>query len=189
MIYRTNRLINILFGVSMIEMNEYMKLSFEDRQSHLDLDIPCSENGGNGSTEYKGLLAYFLGTKIPARGQGYSAHLCHACGNGKCSNVKHLYWGTPKENYDDAVRHGVTKSIYEKTLAKYGEAGVKEIAARAGAQSGITQRMRSEVKWEEYRPLFEKIDMNKRGWSGRLAKQLGISHTHVKRIAKRLNLL
>lgn len=31
---------------------------------------------------------------------------CHSCGNDWCSNPKHVYWGTAKNNYDDSVRHG-----------------------------------------------------------------------------------
>ena len=31
--------------------------------------------------------------------------MCHACNNGKCSNPKHLYWGTASENRMDRVKY------------------------------------------------------------------------------------
>ena len=45
----------------MIELNEYMKLSKEERQAHLNLDEDCLERGGN-STSHRGVLAQFLDT-------------------------------------------------------------------------------------------------------------------------------
>ena len=66
-----------------------------ERQEHLDLSETCIERGGN-STNHKGVLAQYLNTNIP---YGIYFPLCHACHNGKCSNPKHLYWGTPKENF------------------------------------------------------------------------------------------
>lgn len=73
-----------------------------ERQKHLNLEEPCLERGGN-STIHKGVLAQFLETTIP---HGTKVLLCHACNNGKCSNPKHLYWGTSKENVEDSIRAG-----------------------------------------------------------------------------------
>lgn len=80
--------------------------SKEIRQIHLKLDEPCLERGGD-SENFRGLLAYYLETTIPA---GHKIHLCHACNNGKCSNPKHLYWGTSRENIQDAIASGAKKS-------------------------------------------------------------------------------
>ena len=74
----------------------------QQRQSHIDLCEECIERGGN-STNHKGVLAQYLNTDIP---YGTKYLLCHACHNGKCSNPKHLYWGTPKENVEDATAAG-----------------------------------------------------------------------------------
>lgn len=169
----------------MIQISDYIQRSKEDRQAHLRLEQPCSEIGGNSSTEFKGLLAYYLGTTIPDRGRGFKTPLCHACGNAKCSNVEHLYWGTAKENVADAVAHGTFLSRYERSLAKYGVEGMKEIAARAGKASGEAKRKPQE-HWEGFRSSFDQVDKSKRGWVGQLAKSLGVSHTQIRRIAKRL---
>jgi hypothetical protein len=92
------------------------------RQSHINLDEPCLERGGN-STIHKGVLAQFLDTTIPS---GTTVLLCHACNNGKCSNPNHLYWGTPKENIMDSIEAGtyfggkkyIRKYICENTKKK-----------------------------------------------------------------------
>jgi hypothetical protein len=144
--------------------------------------------GGNSSTEYKGLLAYHLNTTIPTRGIGFKIHLCHLCGNGKCSNPKHLYWGTASENFNDRKIHGTFTSVYEHTLKKYGKEKILEIASLAGKAAGEANRKPQEY-WESYRIFFNNVDMSKRGWVTELAKQMNVSHTHVRRIAKKLNLL
>ena len=116
----------------MIHIEEYIKLPKPNRQHHIDLTEKCSEIGGSGSVEFKGLLAYYVGSTIPSHGLGHKIMLCHACGNAKCSNVKHLYWGTGKENVADSKEHGTYKSRYQKSLDKYGIEGMKIIAAKAG---------------------------------------------------------
>ena len=144
--------------------------------------------GGNSSTEYKGLLAYYLNTTIPTRGTGFKIHLCHLCGNGKCSNPKHLYWGTASENINDRKTHGTFVSAYERTLKKYGKEKILEFASLAGKAASEANRKPQEY-WESYRSFFYNVDMTKRGWVTELSKQMNVSHTQVRRIAKRLNLL
>lgn len=107
-----------------IQITEYIKLSKEDRQRHINLEDNCIEVGGN-STHFKGLLAYVLNTTIPHK----TILLCHACNNGKCSNPKHLYWGTALENVEDRIeyekRMGIYKSPYQRLIDKHGEDNVK----------------------------------------------------------------
>jgi NUMOD3 motif len=102
----------------MIKIEEYILLSKDIRQAHLNLDEPCLERGGlkNGglSSQCKALLAHILNTTIPS---GYIIHACHACNNNKCSNPNHLYWGTAKENYKDRPNQ---KTIWEYKVEKYG---------------------------------------------------------------------
>jgi hypothetical protein len=97
-------------------VDEYVKLTKEEKQAHLKLSEPCDERGGNSVT-FKGILAYFLDTEIPS---GYRLLLCHACFNPKCSKPSHLYWGTPSENINDQVKNGTFKTIWERTVEKYG---------------------------------------------------------------------
>lgn len=84
------------------------------RQKHIDLSENCIERGGN-STNHKGVLAQFLETTIP---YGNKILLCHACNNAKCSNPKHLYWGSPKENVEDAIIAGTFYRVPKGSIGK-----------------------------------------------------------------------
>lgn len=100
----------------MLDIYNYIELSKEERQVHLNLNEQCIERGGN-STIHKGVLAVYLNTTIPS---GYKVFLCHACNNPKCSNQKHLYFGTPKENIQDSKDAGTWTSIWDRSILKYG---------------------------------------------------------------------
>lgn len=97
----------------MKDINEVIKQSRTVRQEHLDLTEPCVERGGN-STNHKGVLAQYLDTTIPSG----RILLCHACNNGKCSNPKHLYWGTDKENITEDNKEW--KNPWLRSVEKYG---------------------------------------------------------------------
>lgn len=96
-------------------VEQYLATTQHLRQQHLDLKDKCKERGGN-STNHRGVLAEYLNTPI----YGIPADLCHACHNDKCSNPKHLYWGTRKENIQDAKVDGKYKSVWERMVEKYG---------------------------------------------------------------------
>jgi hypothetical protein len=100
----------------MIKVKEWILQSKEIRTEHLDLETDCVERGGN-STNHRGVLAQFLNTDFP---KGIGIDLCHACHNSSCSNPKHMYWGTRKENVADARATGAHKSVWENTVNKYG---------------------------------------------------------------------
>jgi len=120
----------------MILIEEYIVRPRAERQQHIDLSDPCIERGGpqkGGLSSYcKGLMAHLLDTTIPT---GYKIYICHACNNPKCSNPKHLYWGTSSENSLDRVMNG-DKSIWEKMVDKYGLEEAKILQAKGDKSSG-----------------------------------------------------
>lgn len=102
----------------MIDINEYIKKSKKERQKHIDLEDECIYRGGD-SIQFRGLLAYYLDTNLPSK---RTALCCHACNNSSCSNPKHLYWGTNKENHRDGVLNGTIKpsKLFGVQNGKYG---------------------------------------------------------------------
>jgi hypothetical protein len=131
----------------MIDIKEFIKRSKEERQSHLQLEEPCCERGGN-STNHKGVLAQFLNTSIP-KGR---ILLCHACNNEKCSNPKHLYWGTDKENITED--NPKWKSVWDRTVEKYGYEKACLRNSRKGNTFGSGNKGKS--KSEEHRKNIAK---------------------------------
>lgn len=134
-----------------------IKQSKFDRQRHLDLSEECLNRGGN-STVHKGVLAQFLNTNIPSG----RILLCHACHNGLCSNPKHLYWGTDKENLDDAKQNGTFKNISQRTVEKYGLEQALEFQRRgdktAGGKAGKGRRKSEEQKRKTSETLKNKAN-------------------------------
>lgn len=166
---------------------DYMQQTREERRKHLLLEQSCSEIGGNSSIEFKGLLAYFLGTEIPTR-QGHRIMLCHACGNAKCSNVNHLYWGTAKDNHLDGVEHGtILGSIYATTEKKHGKQFIIDNARRA-ARISAEKRTGKQKGFEEFREKLQQYHPFEWGWQQRASADLGISHTQIRRICQRLKI-
>lgn len=52
-------------------------------------------------------LATHVSLELDGRPRPSSSHVaCHACDNPICTNPKHLWWGTEKENMQDAVTKG-----------------------------------------------------------------------------------
>lgn len=62
-------------------------------------------------------MAHLLDTTIPT---GHKIHICHSCNNEKCSNPNHLYWGTAQENRLDQIARGTSKTVFQRTVDKYG---------------------------------------------------------------------
>ena len=164
------------------KIEDYILKNREDRRSHLKLDEDCIEIGGYDSREYRGLLAHFLKTTIPTNRK---IILCHACNNHKCSNPNHLYWGTYQDNHIDAVESGSYKTIYEKSIDKYGRSEFNKMLKEAGSlggKKGGGHNKLTEEDLDRYRKVFESIDTTKIGWVGKSAKLLGVSHSNIKRI-------
>lgn len=112
-------------------VEDYLSIAQMQRQDHLNLDDPCKERGGN-STNHRGVLAEYLDTPI----YGRPADLCHACHNDKCSNPKHLYWGTRKENVQDARDAGTFKTPWDSMIEKYGYEEACKIQAKGDKSVG-----------------------------------------------------
>lgn len=167
---------------------EYMKLSSEERKSHLNLDEPCIEIGGSNSTQYKGLLAHFLKTTIP-HGFKNKVYLCHACNNHSCSNTSHLYWGTPKDNHLDQVEAKTWTTISERVLNKYGKEASREMRRKAGSLGGLAggghNKGKTSIDLTMWKNALDGVDTKKYGWQTAVARNLGTTHTTVKRIVKK----
>ena len=116
----------------MKNINEFIKLPREDRRAHLNLEELCCERGGN-STNHKGVLAQYLDTTIPSG----RILLCHACNNDKCSNPKHLYWGTDYDNIIiDGTEFKTHRNPWERRVEKYGYDKACAMNSKVGNQNG-----------------------------------------------------
>jgi hypothetical protein len=137
-------------------IEEYIIQSKQERQQHIDLTDPCVERGGpakGGLSSYcKGLMAHLLDTTIPS---GHKIHVCHACNNEKCSNPKHLYWGTAKENRLD---QGEGNSVWDRMVKKYGLEEAKNMQGQKGNTNGSGNK--GKPKSEEHKA---KIAANRKG--------------------------
>lgn len=137
----------------MIKIEDYILLPKEERQKHLKLDQPCIERGGGTglvSQYMKGALAHILDTSIPQTRKIYINHACH---NGLCSNPFHVYWGTPRENWEDGVACGKIKSVRHNSILKYGLEKYEEIRRkqRILAASLGGKALRGTSKTEEHK--------------------------------------
>ena len=136
----------------MILVENWITEAREVRTQHLELTEPCIERGGN-STVHRGVLAQYLNTNLPSK-----VDLCHACHNDKCSNPKHLYWGTRKENVQDAKNNGTWKSPWDNLVATYGYETACKMNARPGNTYGSGNK--NKTKSEEHK---KNISLNHKG--------------------------
>lgn len=149
-----------------MKVNEYLSLSKTERQRHINLSENCLERGGI-STNHRGVLAEFLKTDIYTR----PADLCHACHNGKCSNPKHLYWGTRRENIDDAKINGTFKSAWDRCVEKYGLEGAKELNKKNANPVKAGAGNKGKPKSAEHRKkISESLRFNKTALVDQLAE-------------------
>jgi len=132
----------------MKQIEQFILLEKTERQMHLDLSEQCIERGGN-STVHQGILAQYLDTDIPFQ-RKLDIHLCHACHNGKCSNPKHLYWGTSKENVHDAMQNGTFTHAWESTVKKYGlKAALEHIRITCFKKGNKYRFQKGHISWNK----------------------------------------
>jgi hypothetical protein len=142
----------------MIVLSEYILLPKEERQKHLDLSDECIIRGGN-STQHRGILVQYLNTDFP-KGR---ILLCHACNNGDCSNPKHLYWGTDRENVvEDGLLFGTHKSIWERVVEKYGYEEACRRNSRGNKSKGGSGNKGKPKSEEHKRKISETLKNKKR---------------------------
>lgn len=138
----------------MILVEDWIKENRVQRTKHLDLTENCVERGGN-STVHRGVLAQFLNTNMPSK-----VDLCHACHNDKCSNPKHLYWGTRKENIQDSKNNGTWKSPWDRAVEKYGYEEACKMNSRKMQNNTNGASNKGKLKTEEHK---RNIALNRRG--------------------------
>lgn len=146
----------------MKDIREFINEPREVRRAHLQLSEPCCERGGN-STNHKGVLAQYLDTTIPSG----RILLCHACHNGKCSNPRHLYWGTDIDNLaiDRAEQPGGYKNLWERKVEKYGLEEACRMNSRGNKAAGGAAN-KGKPKSEEHKKKIS--DAIKRKYSSKL---------------------
>ena len=167
-----------------IDIKGYMKRERDERRSHLDLDDPCVEIGGD-SRQFRSHLAFYLGTTIPS---GTKVYLCHACNNGKCANPRHHYWGSPTDNVVDQWECGNRQSVWEIRVAKHGIEKASEMqrkAAKKGGLAGGGKNKLTNAEIQNRRRIILECEPEKYGWISRAAKVLEVSHTHVRRLVEK----
>ena len=130
-----------------ITMEEYLAKPREDRRAHLKLENSCIEIGHRYNTELRVLLAHTFKVLFPVN--KHTAAVCHACNNTKCSNVEHLYWGSPLDNIQDQKEAGTLTSINERTQKKYGPSVYKEIHKNTSSKGGKSNK--GKPKSEEHK--------------------------------------
>jgi hypothetical protein len=114
----------------MLTIDEHMKLSKSDRQSHTDLSSPCQQafmkinyrlsKKGDPVTSIRGQmtratdnLKKFLKLSNSTSNQIHTCHLCvndSSAPNGfVCVNPEHIYFGSASENYHDKSKESKNK--------------------------------------------------------------------------------
>ena len=83
-------------------------------------------------------------TKVYGKPPTKKHESCHACGKGKqgCVNQHHLYWGTPKQNGADRVRHGTARGPKgtANASAKLNDDKVRKILRMKGSSASIASK-------------------------------------------------
>ncbi len=128
-----------IYSESRTPLSDYMELPREVRRQHLDLSKPCVEMGGS-SRSSRALLGMYLNTTCEGLGMK-TGYLCHACGNEKCSNPEHLYWGSATDNCIDKYEHNPSLG---KEIAEINKQNNPNFYNELGSHSGNKGKPKSE---------------------------------------------
>jgi hypothetical protein len=111
------------------------------RKEMLKLNEDCHERGLKYSTQLIALVAYHYNTTLPENGN--KVLVCHGCGNSKCSNPNHMYWGTKSDNMLDDYEMGTRKSLYENMVNKHGLEIATQMLKSNSSKGGKANRVKT----------------------------------------------
>lgn len=135
-------------GIDYRTAQEFMKsLTSTDAEECITWPFGKTKDG-YGRINWKGVSqgAHVVATTFSNGPKPSAKHeACHRCGNGHlgCVNPKHLYWGTRKDNVQDAIRHGTSYSLRvpkgeKHHSAKYSDVTIRDALSDIRAGKGPT---------------------------------------------------
>jgi len=167
----------------MKKLTEYIQLTKEQRQEHINLDEDCIIRGGM-STHFRGILAHYLDTDLNTQ----KIDCCHACNNEACCNPKHLYWGTRSENVLDSyeanpdIKNKLSSNMLGKKNPNYDIKPWRNVAIKTHANMLNIWKSAEYI----YKNYFEKgWDFSKYGQGETFfEKKYGYSRASIKKMWK-----
>ena len=114
------------------------------------LDWPFSWNGKNYPSITNGSRSEPV-CRVVLKLEGYEPendennNALHKCGDSRCINPSHLYWGSDRENSLDMIRHGNSQAkISDQNIRDmfYLDAPIKEIAEKFGVNRSYVSFVR-----------------------------------------------